>query len=198
MLPWVVAMLTLLVLVGLAVGRNFGAATGGRDAPAPSSADGPSADAEDAGVVRGPDISRMSPRERADHLFDRVMRLSSQGRRDSVAFFAPMVRSAYEMAAPLDLDQHYDLGRIGQVTGVPELAKAEADTILRAAPTHLLGLALAAEVARAANHLDAARQYYHRLLAAEPAEMEKALPEYGRHRPDIEAAVAEAKTLGVR
>ena len=72
--------------------------------------------------------------------------LDEEGKRDSVEFFAPMVMAAYRMLGPLDLDQHYDLGRIGEVTGGGTLARAEADTILRADPTHLLGLALAARV----------------------------------------------------
>ena len=97
----------------------------------------------------------MSPRERADRLYDRVMRLNEEGKTDSVDFFAPMVTSAYQMLGTLDLDQHYDLGRVGEVTGAAPLARAEADTILRADPTHLLGLALAARVATDA-HQDAA------------------------------------------
>ena len=59
----------------------------------------------------------MSPQERADRLYDRVMRLAEEGKRDSVEFFAPMVVAAYGMLGPLNADSHYDLGRIGEVTG---------------------------------------------------------------------------------
>ena len=120
-----------------------GSATAGGDA---------SAGGDAGAVVRAPDISSLSPSERADRLFDRVMRLKEQGKQDSVEFFAPMVMSAYQMMGPLNADQHYDLGRIGEVTGVTDLARAEADTILKANPAHLLGLALAAHAATAANH----------------------------------------------
>jgi hypothetical protein len=137
----------------------------------------------------------MSPRERADRLYDRVMRLAEEGKRDSVAFFAPMVVAAYQMLGPLDADSHYDLGRVAEVSGAGSLAKAEADTILRAQPNHLLGLALAARVAEDDRRTADAKAYYRRLAAAAPAEMAKGLPEYGRHRNDIEEALAKAKRL---
>ena len=206
MLPWAVAWLGVAALLVLIVARNVGFGTGTSTAPAASDTAAPVVSDQDeraamppgAEVVRAPDISSLSPRERANRLFDRVMRLAQEGKRDSVAFFAPMVLSAYAMLGTLDDDQHYDLGRVGQVTGVPALAKAEADTILRAHPTHLLGLALAAQAAGASNDAPAQRRYYQRLLAAEPAELAKGLPEYDRHRTDIEAAVADARRLGLR
>ncbi|HTA74968.1 MAG TPA: hypothetical protein VK733_11870 [Gemmatimonadaceae bacterium] len=135
----------------------------------------------------------MSPAERADRLYDRVMRLHSEGKDDSVKFFSPMVLQAYTMLGPLDADQHYDLGRIGEVLGMADLARAEADTILKAQPTHLLGLTLAARAAMLDKQPAKARDFYKRLLAAEPAERRKALPEYDRHRDDIDAAVATAR-----
>lgn len=213
--------IALFALVGLVVGRNVRlgmSGTGGGatpeqtadassvdqgaagDAPfAPGAGAAPgNADDNDAGpggVVRAPDISAMSPRDRADRLYDRVMRLAQEGKTDSVEFFSPMVMSAYAMIAPLDADGHYDLGRIGDVTGVNALARAEADTILRSSPTHLLGLALAARAATAANRSAAARAYYRRLLDAAPSELAKQLPEYSRHRNDIETALAEARKL---
>jgi len=135
----------------------------------------------------------MSPAERADRLYDRVMRLHSEGKDDSVKFFSPMVLQAYQMLGPLDADQHYDLGRIGEVLGMADLARAEADTILKAQPTHLLGLTLAARAAMLDKQPAKAQAFYKRLLAAEPAERRKALPEYDRHRDDIDAAVATAR-----
>jgi hypothetical protein len=139
----------------------------------------------------------MSPHERADRLYDRVMRLAEEGKTDSVQFFAPMVTSAYQMLGPLDLDEHYDLGRIGDVTGAASLARAEADTILRASPDHLLGLTLAARTATAAHEDKAARMYYARLVSAAPRERAKKLPEYQRHAHDIDDALAEARRLGI-
>jgi hypothetical protein len=144
-------------------------------------------------MVRGPDLSTMSPRERADRLFNRVMSYHERGVKDSLQFFADMGIRAYQMLPSLDLDARYDMGRIAEVAGAAVVAKAQADTILREAPTHLLGLALGSRVARLTNDETAARAYDRRLLAAERAERGKALPEYERHASDIDEALRTAR-----
>ena len=52
--------------------------------------------------MRAPDISSMSPDERASRLFDRVMRYGEQGKIDSLKIFAPMAIEAYDMLGPPD------------------------------------------------------------------------------------------------
>jgi hypothetical protein len=207
-LPWVITAAALVVLVALVVRHNSpssssrGApdetaqAQSGEDPGARGNAGGEESQDGNGGVVRAPDISTMSPRERADRLYDRIMRLNEEGKADSVAFFAPMVVAAYGMLGPLDVDSRYDLGRIAEVTGAGPLARAEADTILRAHPTHLLGLALAARVAVDDHRQSEAKTYYRRLAAAAPSELAKGLPEYEHHRTDIEEALSEAKKAG--
>lgn len=143
--------------------------------------------------IRGPDISALSPQERADRLFNRVMLLSTQGKNDSVMFFAPMAISAYEMLSPLNLDQRYDMGRIAEVAGALPLAKAQADTILRSSPNHLLGLILAARIATLSDDTLAARKFQTRFVAAEKSERARNLPEYERHQNDIDSALANAR-----
>ena len=108
----------------------------------------------------------------------------------------PMAVAAYEMLAPLSLDQRYDLGRIGEVGGDAVLARAQADTILATRSTHLLGLALAIRLAQAASDEPRTRQLESRLLAAESAERAAALPEYLLHRADIDSAMAVARRRG--
>ena len=208
-LPWAVASIALLALIALVAGQRFNARPGGAlDAPSNAlpqaglddrggAAAGPFAgQAPGAGAVRAPDISQMSPEERASRLFDRVIGMSERGKTDSVQFFAPMALTAYQMLGPLNLDQRYDLGRIGEVSGATALARAQADTILRQHPTHLLGLSLAAAAARLAGDDAARRDYERRLLAAEPAERARTLPEYLAHRVDIDSAVARARRGG--
>ena len=119
------------------------------------------------------------------------MRYDEQGKRDSLLIFAPMALNAYEMIGTLDTDQRYDLGRIGEASGNYTVAKAQADTILRAQPNHLLALALAA---RMSPDPAVARQFQQRLLAAAPAELQKKLPEYERHRADITRALEQARS----
>jgi hypothetical protein len=191
-LPWSVAGISLLALIALLAGQRFAA---GRTPAASATPDFAAAGGADDGStnVRAPDISAMSPRDRADRLFNRIMLYHEQGKADSVQFFAPMALAAYQMAAPLDADQHYHLGRIGLVAGAAELARSEADSILRTDPDHLLGLSLAAGAARLTGDEQSARAFDRRLLAAEPGERRKGLPEYAQHRNDIEAATAAAK-----
>lgn len=193
-LPWAVAGIALLALVALVAGQRFGASRAATSGAAPVVANaGAAAPFAGEGAARAPDISSLSPRERADRLFDRVVRLSEQGKLDSAQFFAPMALAAYQMVEPIDADVRYDMGRIGEITGVASLARAQADTILAAQPTHLLGLILAARSAREAGDERAARDFERRFLAARDAELAKNLVEYERHEADIATATAAAR-----
>jgi len=198
-LPWMVAALALLTMFAMLAGRGFNSRRGstldapqnalpqaGLDDRAPATED-PSA------PVRAPDISSMSPQERADRLFNKVMMLYSQGKTDSVQFFAPMALTSYQMLSPMNNDQRYDMGRIGEVAGAIPLAKAQADTILRKSPTHLLGLILAARVATIEGDTAAVRGFEKRLVAAEKTELAKKLDEYDRHQDDIANGIAQAR-----
>ena len=205
-LPWAVAALALVSLTALVVGQRFGARNttsatadvldgANMQGSTPISA-GPSTDAGGpAGAPpRAPDISQLTPEQRAERLYDRIMTEHEAGRTDAVRSFLPMARAAYEMIGPLNLDQRYDLGRLGEVGGDTTLARAQADTILASRPTHLLGLILAARVARMEGSDARARALDARFVAAEPTERSAALPEYLLHKNDIDAALAAARS----
>ncbi len=138
---------------------------------------------------RAPDISSLSPQERADRLFNRVMRYGEEGKLDSARIFAPMAIQAYEMAGPLDAHRRYDIGMIAVVAGDAGIAKAQADTILASNKTHLLGLVLAMKAAGLRQDAAARADYQKRIAAAAPAERAKNLKEYEDHKPDIDAAL---------
>ena len=149
--------------------------------------------------MRAPDISNLSPEERADRLYNRVMLLANQGKADSVQFFAPMAITAYQMLAPLNVDQRYDMGRVGEVAGALPLAQAQADSILRENPDHLLGIILHLRLAALARDVPRLRTFERRLLAVEKAELAKKRDEYTRHQDDINSALVQARTnLGVK
>jgi hypothetical protein len=135
----------------------------------------------------------MSPRDIADRLFDRVMKLSGEGKVDSAQFFATMALQNYASMGDLDLDLRYDMGRVAEVAGRREIVKAQADTILARSPSHLLGLVLAIKAAAMAEDETALAAAQRRLVAAEPAERPKNLEEYQRHRQDIDDALAQAR-----
>jgi hypothetical protein len=179
----------MLALVALLAGQRFG----GSRAPAAASGDASFESPPSQPAGRAPDISSLSPKERADRLYDRVMRLSSEGKTDSVQFFAPMALSVYQNLGPLDADLRYDFGRVAEVAGAQEIARAQADSILAADSTHLLGLVLAVRAAQLRGDSAAVRTFAQRLLAAEPSESAKRLPEYERHQGDILEALAEAR-----
>lgn len=200
-IPWIVAAIALVCLLAFFAG-NFYKAKKSSTLDAPQNAlpqaglDDRAPQGDGGEAVRAPDISQLSPEERADRLFNRVMLLNSQGKSDSVLFFAPMALESYRLLSPMNADQRYDMGRIAEVAGAYPLAAAQADTVLQQNPTHLLGLILATRIA--ALEKDPAKQgaFTRRLLAAVPGETAKKLPEYDRHQADITEAVAEAKRRG--
>ncbi|MDQ6717966.1 MAG: zinc ribbon domain-containing protein [Gemmatimonadota bacterium] len=197
-LPWIVAALALLTMFAMLAGRGFNNRRGSTlDAPQnalpQAGLDDRAPDSSGGGPVRAPDISSLSPTERADRLFNKVMLLYSQGKADSVQFFAPMALTSYQMLGTMNNDQHYDMGRVAEVAGAIPLAKAQADTILKNSPTHLLGLILAAGVAGLQGDSVALRSYEKRLVAAEKSELAKKLDEYDRHQDDITNGIAEAR-----
>ena len=186
-LPWAVAAIALLALIALAAGQRFSRApAGGGELTTPMGS-------PIQGSSRAPDISSLTPAERAERLYDRIMGAAERGRADTVQFFMPMALQAYQALGPLNIDQRYDLGRLAEVAGDAKLASAQADTILRSQPQHLLGLVLASRAARLRGDERASLQFLERLSRAERAEREKQLPEYLLHQNDIDIALAELR-----
>lgn len=191
-LPWAVAAIALLALLALAAGQRFGRARESQ------SAEPPTATAPAGMTARAPDISSLTPGERAERLYDRIMGAAERGRVDSVRFFMPMALQAYESLGSLSADQRYDLGRLAEVAGDAPLATAQADTILKTQPQHLLGLLLASRAARLRGDERGAGQYLERLSRFEKAERQKQLPEYLLHQNDIDIALAEYRQRSTR
>jgi hypothetical protein len=138
----------------------------------------------------------MTPEEQAARLHDRIMELAERGQTDSVQFFAPMAIAAYQRLESLNDDERYDLGSIAQVAGEPEIARAQADTVLALNPNHLLGLMLAIRAARAVGDTPRAQALERRFKAVAPTERRRQLPEYVLHEREIEAALAAVRGPG--
>jgi hypothetical protein len=180
---WAIAASVLVVLAAFVAGQQFAA-------PASSTADPATQEAPLGGAAsRAPDISRMTPEEAANRLFDRVMRYASEGKPDSAAMFAPMAIMAYERIGPLDAHARYDIGTISAVIGDLAAASAQADTVLKAQPNHLLGLLLALRASELKKDAAAVTRYKARFVAAQQSERAKALPEYSDHQREIEEAL---------
>lgn len=193
-LPWSIAAVSLIVVISLLATRSW------QSEPAATAPSGEAAAAPFANGGGGggapPDISQMSPEERADRLYNRIMTYAERGVTDSAAFFAPMAMMAYQAIGELNADQRYHLGSIGLATGLPEGAQtalAQADTIRRQAPDHLLGLMLAVRSNEVLGNAAKQRELTKRFLTVLDAELKKPIDEYVAHRPSIDAATKAFK-----
>lgn len=186
-LPWTVAGALLIALLVVAIARTGPAGpVDGTEPAVPAQTGVPSA-------MRGGDISRMTPQQRADALYDRIMRLHEGGAADSVAFFKPMALAAYQMLGNLDRDALFHVGLIHAVSGTPETALAYADSIETGMPNHLFAKIVRWEAAEAAG--DAALQRQAAAAFARAYEEERALsrPEYAAHPQMLDSYRAEMR-----
>ena len=142
-----------------------------------------------------PDISQMSPEERATRLYNRVMSLHSQGKPDSAEFFLPMALQAYAMLPALDVDARYHIGVLDLTSGDATGALAQADTIRRVAPTHLFGFMLRARGLELTHDTPGALRAYRAFLQHEAAERARQRPEYGEHAQNLDAFRDQAKQV---
>src|SRR5437870_7189559 len=197
-LPWGVAGAALGGLLTV-VALRFGAS--GERGAGPADATGGSAPSSQLPVV-APDISQMSPEERATRLYNRVMTLHTQGKADSAEFFLPMALQAYAMLPALDVDARYHIGGLDLTSGHAAGALAQADTIRPAVPTHLFGFMLRARALELERDPAGALRAYRDFLRNVKGERAKQRPEYAEHGQNLDAfheqatEVTSGKTSG--
>ena len=167
---------------------------GQRPATAPAAVALDGAPAVQQGIVNGPDISMMSPDERATRLYDRVIRVSGEGKADSVDFFAPMALAAFAAIPRPDVEARYRMARVALIAGAMPVARAQTDTILRGDSTHLLGLILRSDIARANGDSAEAKQADATIARVARTEHRRPLAEYHVHRDLIDRVL---RRLGV-
>jgi len=133
-----------------------------------------------------PDISSMSPKERFDRLYNRVMAASESGDEATVSQFLPMATMAFQQLDTVDADARYHLAMMQMHTGQAGAAAAQADSILLVLPGHLFGYMVRASVSRWQKD-DAARgKAEQAFLSHYDAEMAAKRPEYGEHARAVE------------
>lgn len=135
---------------------------------------------------RAPDISGLSPQQRFDRLWDRVIRAAEGGDSATVLQFAPMALGAYAMLEQVDIDTRYHAAAIHLVAGDPAGARALADSILAEAPGHLLGYVLQGEAAERANDNALLTRSYREFLDHDAAELRSGRREYADHKPVLD------------
>lgn len=137
----------------------------------------------------------MSPEDRANRLFNRVMILVEAGKQDSVRFFLPMALGAYAQLPTLDPDARYHIGMLHMASGDAAAALAQADTIQRSSPTHLFIYVLRAHAYQQQGNTQLERRAYADFLRSEPAESAKKLPEYVDHAENLRSFKTEASRV---
>lgn len=171
-------------IVAAVVGVAFLLGRGGLTPPAPA-AMGNAGNADPRAASRAPDISTMSPRERFDRLYGRVVRAAETEAADTVMLFSPMALEAYRLLDPseIDADARYHAAMIHLVVGEFAEAKAKADTILANQPNHLFGLVIRGEAALQENDTAVLARTFRDFLAAYDAETGAGRKEYLEHQP---------------
>jgi hypothetical protein len=140
-----------------------------------------------AGGAGNVDIASMSPEERFNRLFDRVMRSMAAGDTAAAKQFAPMAVMAYGMLPQHNADLRLHVALVQLAEGNVPAARAVADTILAQSPDHLFGYIVRAEAARAAGDAAGERQAkadFSAKVAAETARADR--PEYAEHQALID------------
>ena len=138
-----------------------------------------------AAAAAAPDISRMSPEERFDRLYRRVMQAARTGDTASRGL-APMALGAYEMLDSADADTKYHAALIRLHVGDAAGAAALGDSILVRDSAHLLGYVargMAFRWQRDSARLPAVYAAFRRHAARELA---AGRPEYAEHRTILE------------
>jgi hypothetical protein len=182
---WLVAGALCAILLGGIVWRVE------RDQPAPAIPQMANPGAGGAGTSdvpsgAAPDISRMSPRERFDRLFNRIMEAAQRGDSAQVLRFTPMALGAYTQLDTVDADARYHAAVLRLQTGDLAGARALADTILRQNPGHLLGYVVLGSAGQLAGDRAAAARARREFDQHYTGEMAAGRPEYRDHAPVIE------------
>ena len=200
--PWLVAAGVIALLLGTIIYKVWS------DAPTPAGAP-VMANAGNAGNAAGgpgvpgptgpaPDISNMSPRERFDRLFNRVMEAAERGDTATVFTFTPMALGAYAQLDTIDADARYHAAVLQMQIGEFAPALALADTILAEQPGHLFGYVVRGTVARFRNDAAALDRAHREFQANDARETAAKRVEYLEHKPILDEFRSQARTTAGR
>ena len=190
---WLVAgTVCVLLVAGIAYKVSSGA-------PAPAAADmanvGSSTGAAGSGGPAGPapDISAMTPRERFDRLYNRIMQASERSDSAEVERFTPMALGAYQQLDTRDADARYHAAVLQLQIGNLPAARALADTILKESPGHLFGYVIRGTAARFQNDSATLARAQQEFLSHYEAEMRSKRVEYLEHKPVVDEFKLDAE-----
>lgn len=153
--------------------------------------------AED-GAGTPPDISSMSPRERFNRLYNRVMTAAQSGDEGTVGRFTPMALTAYAQLDTVDADARYHAALLEVHTGDVTGPTALADTILAQNPGHLFGYVIRGTVARWEKDDKALAKAYAGFQEHYDAEIKAGREEYSEHSRSLDEFHQAALKTGGR
>jgi hypothetical protein len=133
-----------------------------------------------------PDISNMSPRDRFNALYNRIMQAAQSGDEATVSRFMPMALGAYAQLDTLDADARYHAALLKVHTGNADESRALADTILAEDPGHLFGYVVRGTVARFRKDQKELNRAYRGFLKQYDGEMKRKRPEYSEHETSLD------------
>lgn len=175
---WYLAGASIAVVLGIFIyslmrGEAAAAASGSPPPPAPAAG-------------QPPDISNMSPRERFNRLYDRVMKAAQSGDAATATRFTPMALAAYAQLDTVDSDARYHAALLEVHAGDLQGTLALADTMLAKSPGNLLAYMVRGSAARFGKDDAALARAYADFLAHYDAEIRKSDPGYTEHHTAIE------------
>jgi hypothetical protein len=140
-----------------------------------------------------PDISAMTPRERFDRLFNRIMQAAERSDSAEIERFTPMALGAYHQLESPDADARYHAAVLHLQVGSLAAARALADTILDESPDHLFGYVIRGEVAELQNDARLRAGAERDFLEHYDSAMRSNRVEYLEHKPVLDEFRAEAE-----
>jgi hypothetical protein len=194
---WRVAGVLSVVLVGailFKVARGAPAPVAPDMANAGAAAGQTTGSAGSGGAGAAPDISQMSPRERFDRLFNRIMTAAEHGDSAQVERFTPMALGAYAQLDSVDIDARYHAAVLRIQTGDMAGALALADTIQAEQPAHLFADLIRGSVAEARGDVAARARASRHFLTHYDAEMKANRVEYLEHGPALDEFKRQAES----
>jgi hypothetical protein len=135
----------------------------------------------------------MSPRDRFDRLFNRIMQAAQRGDSTEVQRFTPMALGAYQQLDSVDIDARYHAAVVHLGVGDIAPALALADTILRESPGHLFAYLIRGTAARFQNNPPAQARAERDFLRHYGAETAAKRVEYLEHKPALEEFKTQAE-----
>ena len=136
----------------------------------------------------------MTPRERFDRLYNRIMRSAEGGDLAEARQFAPMAFAAYGQLDSIDADARYHVAVLYlHISDDAEAALRLADSIGVLLPRHLFATLIRGTVARQRSDGPALRKAETAFLADWEGELAAGRPEYGDHRTMLDEFRARAR-----